>query len=162
MANYGPVAQRVATLPEGLRPLREVRLLANLLRPDKDLEERVLGHSVAMTLRPDGTISVQGGKVHAPDNKGNMRVLGQNKSGRLSLDAVRFLLEDGPPVELGVAIRDAASKAPAAGAKAKLDYLTTGRPATTESVHSAVCLKQDDLVFLEGHLSWSAQRMEVE
>ncbi len=158
MANYGPVAQRVATLPEGLRPLREVRLLANLLRPDKDLEERVLGHSVAMTLRPDGTISVQGGKVHAPDNKGNMRVLGQNKSGRLSLDAVRFLLEDGPPVELGVAIRDAASKAPAAGAKAKLDYLTTGRPATTESVHSAVCLKQDDLVFLEGHLSWSAQR----
>ncbi len=158
MASYGPLAQRVATMPEGLRPLREVRLLANLLRPDTDLEQHVLGHSVALTLRPDGSLSVQGGRVHAPDNKGTMRILGQNKSGRLSLDAVHFLREDGPPVELGVAIRNAASQSHAMGTKAKLNYLLTGSPATTDSVHTAVCFKQDNIVFLEGHLSWSTQR----
>ncbi|CAK0791228.1 unnamed protein product [Prorocentrum cordatum] len=119
-AVYGPLAQHVALLPEGFRPRREIRCLASLLRQEDDVVE----HSVALTIRPNGTISVQGGKVHMVDAKGNMRVLQQKKKGRLCLSGVRFSLIDGVPVQPSHLLQQASKdKADLASGKQKVDYL---------------------------------------
>lgn len=95
---FGPISQYVGTLPEGCRPKRELRCLANLLEVRESLE-RVVEHSVAVSVRPDGTISVQGGKVQIVDQKGNMRLLQTKKKGRLCLDGIRFSLVEGQPIK---------------------------------------------------------------
>lgn len=152
-AVYGPLAQHVASLPEGFRPRREIRCLASLLRQEDDVVE----HSVALTIRPNGTISVQGGKVHMVDAKGNMRVLQQKKKGRLCLSGVRFSLIDGVPVQPSHLLQQASKdKADLASGKQKVDYLMG--TATNKSIVTGAAMRQGDLVMLEGHLEWSTAR----
>lgn len=157
-ATYGPVAQLIGTLPEGVRPRREVRWLATLIKEDTETERRVLDHSVALTIRPDGAVSVQGGKVHAVDNKGNMRVLQAKKRGRLSLDSVRFLVAEGEPIETAAALKAIAPEAPAPVSKSKLGYLMAGGAPVKDglSTHTAVCFMQDGMIVLEGHIVWTS------
>ena len=146
-ATFGPVAQRVAVLPVHLRPRREVRCLASLLRP----EDNVVEHSVAVTLRADGTICVQGGKVHMVDAKGNMRVLQQKKKGRLCLDGIRYTLAEGVPIEPSSWLRSA--EASKGAQKTKVGYLLSD-----SSAHNASAVRQGDIVVLEGYLQWSVAR----
>lgn len=157
-ATYGPISHHVATLPEGYRPRREVRWLANLLRSD----EAVVEHSVALTIRPNGTMSVQGGKVHMVDAKGNVRLMQQKKKGRLSLDGIRFSLVEGEglqPSHLVGGPRASGDTGKATSSsedgKSKLGYLISSGSRLRSSASS---VKQNDLVMLEGHLSWSAVR----
>jgi len=163
-STYGPVSQLVGTLPEGLRPRREVRWLASLLKKD----ERVLDHSVAVTIRPDGTITVQGGKVHMADQKGNMRVLQQKKKGCLCLDGIRFSLMNGEPIALATHLCTSSSYGSGAASgmgagssgggmpregrdRSKISYLMTDGSLQQST---AVCMRQGDVVLLEGHLAW--------
>lgn len=151
-ATYGSIAQHIGTLPEAFRPRREIRCLASLLNES----ERVLEHSVAVTLRTDGTISVQGGKVLKPGDSrgGNMRVLQQKKKGRLTLDGIRFALAEGEPIEPSkhVSAEESEEKG---DARAKISYLMS---ADAEPKSTAVCVRQDDVVLLEGYLSWVTSR----
>eukprot|EP00927_Polykrikos_kofoidii_P006037 TRINITY_DN12434_c0_g1_i6.p1 TRINITY_DN12434_c0_g1~~TRINITY_DN12434_c0_g1_i6.p1 ORF type:complete len:1128 (-),score=179.92 TRINITY_DN12434_c0_g1_i6:307-3690(-) len=156
--SFGLLAQRIGSLPKGYRPVRELRFLACLVREptekDDDPERRVLEHSVALTLRPDGTISVQGGRVHMTNAKGQVQVLqGQKKRGRLCLDGLRFSTVEGTPIETSPLLSGAQTKIPAE--KTKLSYLITSGAA---SEHSAVCIKQDDAVVLEGYVSWATAK----
>mmetsp|Transcript_85870 Transcript_85870/g.243516 ORF Transcript_85870/g.243516 Transcript_85870/m.243516 type:complete len:1128 (-) Transcript_85870:541-3924(-) len=149
-ATFGPVSQQVGTLPEGLRPKRELRWLACLLSTENP---GLIEHSVALTLRPNGTISVQGGKVHTVDQKGNMRVLQQKKKGRLCLDGIRFSLVDGEKIELSPHVGGPRGGRGLA-AKGKMGYLMTD----AEQGRTAVCIRQGDVVLLEGHLVWTSAK----
>eukprot|EP00811_Abedinium_folium_P001856 NODE_116_length_3618_cov_4.641936.p1 GENE.NODE_116_length_3618_cov_4.641936~~NODE_116_length_3618_cov_4.641936.p1 ORF type:complete len:1108 (-),score=300.21 NODE_116_length_3618_cov_4.641936:295-3426(-) len=148
-AQYGLEARRVAMLPPGCRPKREVRWLAALLKESDNVRGDVIEHSVAVTLRPDGTISVQGGKVNMIDQKGNMRFLPNKKKGRLSFDGIRYSLVDGTPVKTLVVddVQDRHKKV-----KGKVGYLMSEGSSSTST---AACCKNGDIVILEGHLSWS-------
>lgn len=155
-ATFGPISQHVGTIPEGLRPRRELRFLAALLRQG----ERLIDHSMALTIKPDGTISVQGGKVHMVDAKGNVRMLQQKKRGRLCLDGIRFALVDGEPLKASYHtekdLTAARPKAEEIDAKnSKVGYLLS---AGNESAISACCLRHGDVVLLEGTLTWAGSR----
>eukprot|EP00408_Alexandrium_pacificum_P066979 CAMPEP_0171169204 /NCGR_PEP_ID=MMETSP0790-20130122/8095_1 /TAXON_ID=2925 /ORGANISM="Alexandrium catenella, Strain OF101" /LENGTH=1128 /DNA_ID=CAMNT_0011634047 /DNA_START=66 /DNA_END=3452 /DNA_ORIENTATION=+ len=151
-ATFGTVSQRLGTLPEGLRPAREVRCLASLLQLADGGSGSCAGNSVAVTLRPDGAITVQGGKVHRIEQEGNVHVLQQNKRGCLCLDGVRFALRNGHPIEPSPHLTGAKT-AGSTSVRTKLSYLMTdGR---TEEAATAVIIKEGDLVMLEGHLSWA-------
>ncbi|CAE7720815.1 unnamed protein product [Symbiodinium sp. CCMP2592] len=92
-ATYGFSDLMVGTLPEGYWPKREIRCLAPLLRMPKQDDFAccpIADQSIAMTIKPDGNIYVQGGNQHAVDQKGLMRVLPQRKRGILSFDGLRF------------------------------------------------------------------------
>ena len=170
-AIYGPVAQRVGCLPEGCRPRREIRGLTYLLREDSDnLEKPLVEHMVALTVRPDGTISVQGGKQQMVDSKGLMRLVQQKKKGRMSLEGVRFSLVDGTAIEVSQKIvaevvshkqNVGGSSASAAlpstsGNRAKLGYLMSDG---STQASTATCICENDVVLLEGHLIWPSTRM---
>jgi len=157
-ANYGPVAQIIAILPKDIRPRREIRCLACLLSKEADGTGAIVEQTVAVTLRPDGSISVQGGKVQQVDNKGMMRLQPQKKRGRLSLDGLRFSLSDGLPVKPGPAIFGARAKMDGAvpggvAGKAKMAYLLSDSEAC-----NGICVKQGDVVVLEGHISWNLSK----
>jgi len=157
-AVFGPLAQIVGTLPEAYRPKREIRGLAHLLRADEnDCNTPLVEHMVALTIRPDGCISVQGGKQQMIDSKGVMRLLQQKKKGRMSLDGLRFSLVDGVPIELAPRIAAGAGEGASArrAPKAKLDYLMSSG---SKVASTAACIRQDDIVLLEGHLAWSVTR----
>mmetsp|Transcript_129037 Transcript_129037/g.413425 ORF Transcript_129037/g.413425 Transcript_129037/m.413425 type:complete len:1143 (-) Transcript_129037:43-3471(-) len=151
---FGPTSLLVAVLPKGLRPLRELRWLAALIKIEENNQYRVLDHSVAVTLKPDGRISVQGGKVHMVDPKGQMRVYQQNKKGHLCLDGIRFSLVDGKPIELSKHLGDNAKEKAKDEAKAKVSYLVSDGL----DMATAVVIKQGDVTMLEGHLRWSGTR----
>lgn len=152
-AVYGFISQHVGTLPEGLRPRREIRCLANLLQPVDHGGNNVV-NSVAVTLRPNGEITVQGGKVHMIDQKGIMRVLQQNKKGCLCLDGIRFSLSEGQALEPAAHLASAGAT-PAAAVKSKLKHLLSD--GDTEAA-TGVCIKEGDVVMLEGYLSWTTAR----
>ncbi|CAE8652402.1 unnamed protein product [Polarella glacialis] len=148
-------AYHVGTLPEGCRPCREVRCLASLLRDNKDdPEDLFIEHSIALTLRPDGRISVQGGKVHSVDQKGNMRILQQKKKGRLCLDGIRFATIPGQPLETSVLLQAAATSS-SGSRKAQNVKAMLGLGATKRT---AACICQGDIVMLEGPLEWDSVR----
>eukprot|EP00929_Paragymnodinium_shiwhaense_P122236 TRINITY_DN9485_c0_g1_i3.p1 TRINITY_DN9485_c0_g1~~TRINITY_DN9485_c0_g1_i3.p1 ORF type:complete len:840 (-),score=180.95 TRINITY_DN9485_c0_g1_i3:1539-4058(-) len=158
-ATYGPVAQRIGTLPEDLRPKREARWLALLVDEYENSGRERIEQTVAVTLRLDGGVLVQGGKQHMMDSKGNMRLMQQKKRGRLVLDGIRYSLEDGIAVQLHESLTADASlpKEGEAEKKSKLGYLFSGGAA--KSVIQAACIKQDDMVFLEGHLCWNSAKV---
>mmetsp|Transcript_97764 Transcript_97764/g.187421 ORF Transcript_97764/g.187421 Transcript_97764/m.187421 type:complete len:1145 (-) Transcript_97764:47-3481(-) len=147
-AIYGPKSQIVGHLPDDLRPQREVRWLAVLLRAD----ECVVEHTVAVTLRPDGTISVQGGKMMMIDQRGNTRLLPTKKQGRLCLDGIRYVLGRGLPVEPSSWVRTAGENSARAG-RSKVGHLMSDGGQLS---HSSICFRQDDVVVLEGFLSWAS------
>lgn len=156
-ASYPAESRRIAVLPPGLRPHRVVRCLGLLLnvpgksnQPNNAQCDRVIEHSVALTIRPGGEISVQGGKVQMVDNKGHTRLLQQRKKGRLCFDGVRFAVCDGTPVTLAKHIAPVNQKE---GAQAKLGYLFDDQDENTATV-----VRQDDVVLLDGHLAWSSQK----
>jgi len=158
-ATFGPMPHFVATLPEDLRPRRELRWNAALLAPPSSdpngPPDFKVECSVALTIKQNGTISVQGGRQHMIDQKGNMRVLQQNKKGRLCLNGIRFSLAEGVPVEPAPQIASliAQKSALKSKSKIKIDYLIDEQDTSTEK--TAVCIKQGDVVMLEGFLSWS-------
>merc|ERR1719409_1405434 len=127
-ATYGTVAQRIGTLPEGLRPTREVRWLAVLIAEAQETDRPRVEQTVAVTLHPDGAVLVQGGKQHSVDSKGTMRLLQQKKVGVLQLDGIRYSLVQGDAVELhhALACDVAAPKKEEAVKHAKLGYLIGG------------------------------------
>ena len=63
-ATFGPVNHHVGELPAGCRPQRELRCLTALVKTVEGTfgeAHRILDQSVALTLCPNGKISVQGG-----------------------------------------------------------------------------------------------------
>lgn len=153
-ATYGPISQTVGFLPEGYRPLREIRCLATLLGDDTSSDTFFVEHTVAVTLRPTGVITVQGGKVQMVDNKGNLRVLQQKKKGRLCLDGIRFSLLEGQPLQPAPHLMNTEQEENKTAKKTKLGYLMT----ETKEVATAVVVKQGDVVMLEGHLAWTTNK----
>eukprot|EP00746_Dinoflagellata_sp_MGD_P148170 gnl/MRDRNA2_/MRDRNA2_80422_c0_seq1.p1 gnl/MRDRNA2_/MRDRNA2_80422_c0~~gnl/MRDRNA2_/MRDRNA2_80422_c0_seq1.p1 ORF type:complete len:424 (-),score=83.70 gnl/MRDRNA2_/MRDRNA2_80422_c0_seq1:53-1324(-) len=154
-ASYPAESRRIAVLPPGLRPRRVVRCLGLLLnspgKPNGPHHEcdRVIEHSVALTIRPGGEISVQGGKVQMVDNKGHTRLLQQRKKGRLCFDGIRFAICDGTPVSLAKHITPANQS----GVQKKLNYLFDDQDECTATV-----VRQEDVVLLDGHLSWTSAK----
>ena len=98
---FGFDPKHLGKLPESHRPVREVRCLAYLVK-DPTAENgygcAVVEQTAAVTLKPDGSISVQGGKLQMIDQKGTMRILQQKKKGRLLFDGIRFSLVEGQPL----------------------------------------------------------------
>eukprot|EP00435_Cladocopium_sp_Y103_P015844 s3314_g3.t3 len=155
--NLGMSSEKVALLPEGLRPVRLVRCLAPLLvSPDPQAKDQpessfVGVESIAITVQPDGGIYVQGGFVYNNDKKGHMRKLPQKKRGKVCLDGVRFLCTNQTtPVEICKAVqpkelRDSAVPQQAA-VKSLVQSLSGG-----QARRSAVCKKlPGNVVVLEG------------
>jgi len=151
---FGMLARQVTTLPEGYRPRRDLRWLGKLIEIKEEDGSSMIDQSVAITLRRDGTITVQGGYKHAFDNKGNMRIVHQKKDGILTFDGIRFALMDGFPIQTAPWIKVKAQVAPTNG-KAKLSYLVGGSK-DADNVPVAACIKQGDVVMLEGYLEWDA------
>ena len=149
-AAFGIEAQTVAFLPEGFRPRRTVRCLAPLLnrrlnqQPGSDITQELMAdQSLAVTIRPDGQIAVEGGNVHSLDKKGNMRVIQQKKLGWLYLDGVRFILAPGTTVEVSTALGARLNKA---ASKILVNH-----------DDEAVAFRQGNVVCLEGALRWHAE-----
>ena len=146
---FGIEAQTIAFLPEGCRPLRTIRCLAPLLkrRPNQqegaDIDLELLAEeAVAVTIRPDGQIAVEGGNTHALDKKGTMRIVQQKKRGFIYLDGVRFILDSGIPI---AAALDKEKKAPS-----RIFW-------EQDDSSGAVAFRQGSIVCLEGALRWSAE-----
>ncbi|CAK9110545.1 unnamed protein product [Durusdinium trenchii] len=145
--------EKVAILPEGHRPKREVRCLAPLLiNPDlqdkTSQEEDYVGmESIGITVQTDGSVLVQGGYVHSVDKKGHMRRLEQKKRGRVCLDGVRFLTCAGSPLNVS----------PLLETKQNTNNFTansTLRDKFAANTRSASYKKMGEVVVLEGALEW--------
>mmetsp|Transcript_48083 Transcript_48083/g.155115 ORF Transcript_48083/g.155115 Transcript_48083/m.155115 type:complete len:942 (+) Transcript_48083:58-2883(+) len=150
-AVFGPGSRLIGVLPPHLRPRRELRFLASLLR-EAEQDQRVLEQTVALTLRPDGKMLVQGGREFKLDKRGQMRVGQPNKKGRLCLDGLRFALLAGMPLEPCERLRGCDTGPVASAGKAKLSYLVD----SSEAKNTAACIRQGDIVMLEGRLFWSS------
>eukprot|EP00439_Symbiodinium_sp_Y106_P019622 s2643_g2.t1 len=149
-ATYGFSDLMVGTLPEGYWPKREIRCLAPLLRMPKQDDFAccpIADQSIAMTIKPDGNIYVQGGNQHAVDQKGLMRVLPQRKRGILSFDGLRFSqANSGLPISL------------AAGLDNKQNVSKLMEMLAGNRTDSALAFKHGDLVLLEGGLDWISSK----
>ncbi|CAE7548796.1 unnamed protein product [Symbiodinium pilosum] len=145
-ATYGFSNLLVGYLPEGYRPKREIRCLAPLIHMPKQDDFAccpIADQTIALTVKPDGNIFVQGGNQHAVDQKGLMRVLPQRKRGILSFDGIRFSqANQGLPITLAAGL---GSKKSSSKLLQKLG----------SSDSSAIALKHGDLVLLEGGLDWT-------
>lgn len=150
-AVFGPGSRIIGVLPPRLRPRRELRFLASLLQ-EADQDQRLIEQTVALTLRPDGKMLVQGGKEFKLDKRGQMRVQQQSKKGRLCLDGLRFSLLAGLPLEPCERLRGADTGPVASAGKAKISYLVD----SSEAKNTAACIRQGDIVMLEGRLFWSS------
>jgi len=156
-ATYPFGACLVATLPDGLRPRREIRCVAYILVDNENTEKPWVKHTVALTIREDGSISAQGGKVQQVDQKGNMRLLHQKKKGKLTFDGVRFSLVDGVPVKpMDTAVGADVARPDVSEKVKQIGYLfADGR----KEAYTAACIRQDDVVMLEGYLDFSTGRL---
>lgn len=154
-AIYGHT-NRIAVLPQGFRPLRELRFLANLLCFDNapgGSDEKVIEHTVALTISPNGTITVQGGKVVQMDQKGQLRVLAQKKRGKLSFDGIRFSVIEGVEVKCNLG----SAQSTPSESMTKIGAYVRARKAACP----AVAIKDpyhDDVVMLEGTITWNTSK----
>mmetsp|Transcript_113813 Transcript_113813/g.368282 ORF Transcript_113813/g.368282 Transcript_113813/m.368282 type:complete len:945 (-) Transcript_113813:117-2951(-) len=151
-AVFGPGSRIIGVLPPHLRPRRELRFLASLLR-EAEQDQRVLEQTVALNLRPDGKMLVQGGREFKLDKRGQMGVQQQSKKGRLCLDGLRFALHAGMPLEPCERLRGGDIGPVVSAGKSKISYLVD----SNEARNTAVCICQGDIVMLEGRLFWSSK-----
>eukprot|EP00930_Biecheleria_cincta_P042859 TRINITY_DN29496_c0_g1_i1.p1 TRINITY_DN29496_c0_g1~~TRINITY_DN29496_c0_g1_i1.p1 ORF type:complete len:1155 (-),score=186.59 TRINITY_DN29496_c0_g1_i1:430-3831(-) len=157
-ATFGFDPKHLGRLPESHRPVREVRCLAYLVKdPSTDVGFgcAVAEQTAAVTLKPDGSISVQGGKLQMVDQKGNMRILQQKKKGRLVFDGIRFSLVEGLP--LWVTPKLGGPQSPPSNEDFQQESLKRRRLGLPPKC-TAGCIIQERIVLLEGFLEWSSLR----
>eukprot|EP00403_Amphidinium_massartii_P046236 CAMPEP_0178464116 /NCGR_PEP_ID=MMETSP0689_2-20121128/50678_1 /TAXON_ID=160604 /ORGANISM="Amphidinium massartii, Strain CS-259" /LENGTH=1109 /DNA_ID=CAMNT_0020091011 /DNA_START=121 /DNA_END=3451 /DNA_ORIENTATION=+ len=150
-ATYGPKEKNIAQLPSDLLPWRDLRFLGVLIKPVSEEEpdlRRIVDQSIGINIRKDGSIWVVGGQMRMNDNKGNTKVLPQHKKGRLCFDGIRYALHEGVNVDPGAQLETQAKKKE-----------PTAVQFQTEKEPLAVAVKQDDIVVLEGKVTWKARNV---